>query len=87
MTQTLPTTSDSNIGPLYWVAGSNEKTKSHIFKAAVYNSTKGEDVPVSLSFEGVEAGFVKLEPKSQIMATSNEEILALAAGGVKYHIL
>jgi len=56
MTQTLPTTSDSGPGPLHWVAGSNEQTGAHIFKAAVYNSTHGADVPVSLSFEGVAAG-------------------------------
>ena len=36
------------------MAGRSDKTRSHIFKAAVYNSTA--DVPVSVTFEGVKAG-------------------------------
>ena len=56
MTQTLPTTDDTGFGPLYYVAGMDEKANSHIFKAAVYNSTNGADVPVSLAFEGLDAG-------------------------------
>src|SRR4051812_31594327 len=56
MTHTLPTHADTAIGPLYWVAGKSDKTNSHIFKAAVYNSTAGADVPVTLAFSGVKAG-------------------------------
>lgn len=54
MTNTLPTTWDGTYGPLYYVAGLNNQTNSHIFKAAVYNSTA--DVPVSLTFAGVGRG-------------------------------
>ncbi|KAB8070547.1 glycoside hydrolase superfamily [Aspergillus leporis] len=54
ITNTLPTTSNSSFGPLYYVAGQDNTTNSHIFKAAVYNSTA--DVPVSLTFDGVKAG-------------------------------
>ncbi|KAI2616196.1 glycoside hydrolase family 51 protein [Hypomontagnella submonticulosa] len=54
MTETLPAT--SQFDPLYYVAGKNEKTGGHIFKAAVYNSTRGADVPINLSFEGVKPG-------------------------------
>ena len=53
-THTLPTTSNSSFGPLYYVAGVDNTSNSHIFKAAVYNSTA--DVPVSLTFDGVKAG-------------------------------
>ncbi|KAI1473421.1 glycoside hydrolase family 51 protein [Daldinia eschscholtzii] len=54
LTETLPAT--SQFDPLYYVAGKNEKTGGHIFKAAVYNSTDGAEVPVKLSFEGVKQG-------------------------------
>ncbi|OTB00698.1 glycoside hydrolase family 51 protein [Hypoxylon sp. CI-4A] len=54
LTETLPAT--SNFDPLYYVAGKNEKTGGYIFKAAVYNSTDGADVPVNLSFEGIKSG-------------------------------
>ncbi|CAI7579097.1 unnamed protein product [Penicillium discolor] len=54
MTNTLPATSSDAFGPLYYATGLNSKTNSHIFKAAVYNSTS--DVPVSLTFEGVGRG-------------------------------
>jgi alpha-N-arabinofuranosidase len=54
ITRTLSASAD--FGPLYYVAGMNEKTQGHIFKAAVYNSTKGADVPVRLTFEGVVPG-------------------------------
>ncbi|KAF7538512.1 hypothetical protein G7054_g2915 [Neopestalotiopsis clavispora] len=53
-THTLPATADFN--PAYYVAGKNEDTGAYIFKATVYNSTDGADVPVSLSFDGVSAG-------------------------------
>ncbi|CAJ2500141.1 Uu.00g029940.m01.CDS01 [Anthostomella pinea] len=54
MTDTLPATSDFD--PLFYVAGKSDKTGGHIFKAAVYNSTDGADVPVKLAFEGVGPG-------------------------------
>ena len=54
VSKTLPSTADFN--PLYYVTGKNEDTGAFIFKGAVYNSTNGADVPVSLSFPGVVAG-------------------------------
>ncbi|KAI1454587.1 glycoside hydrolase family 51 protein [Annulohypoxylon moriforme] len=54
LTETLPATSDFN--PLYYVTGRNNRTGGNIFKAAVYNSTDGIDVPVKLLFEGVAPG-------------------------------
>lgn len=54
ITETLPASAD--FGPLYYVAGKNQKTQGHVFKAAVYNSTNSAEVPVSLTFEGVAAG-------------------------------
>ncbi|KAI1209797.1 glycoside hydrolase family 51 protein [Annulohypoxylon truncatum] len=54
LTETLPTTSD--FSPLYYVAGKNNRTGGNIFKAAVYNSTDGDDVPVKLSFEKLAPG-------------------------------
>ncbi|KAH9903745.1 alpha-L-arabinofuranosidase [Xylariomycetidae sp. FL2044] len=58
MTETLPATSDFD--PLYYVAGKSDETGGYIFKAAVYNSTDGADVPVKLTFEG--PGAAALEP-------------------------
>lgn len=52
MTHTLPATADFD--PLYYVAGHNADTNSHVFKAAVYNATA--DVPVALRFDGVAPG-------------------------------
>ncbi|KAI0126028.1 alpha-N-arabinofuranosidase A [Xylariales sp. AK1849] len=54
MTHTLPSSDDFN--PLYYVAGKNQDTGAHIFKATVYNSTDAADVPISLSFDGIAAG-------------------------------
>ncbi|KAI1077585.1 glycoside hydrolase family 51 protein [Whalleya microplaca] len=54
MTETLPSTSAFN--PLFYVAGRNNNTGGNIFKAAVYNSTDGADVPVRLTFDGVVPG-------------------------------
>ncbi|KAI0466197.1 alpha-N-arabinofuranosidase A [Xylaria cf. heliscus] len=51
ITETLP--ASTGFDPLYYVAGKNEKTGAHVFKAAVYNSTDGADVPVRLTFDGV----------------------------------
>ncbi|RYP78914.1 hypothetical protein DL771_000299 [Monosporascus sp. 5C6A] len=53
-TETLPATADFD--PLYYVAGKSDQTGGYIFKGAVYNSTDGADVPVRLTFEGVEPG-------------------------------
>ncbi|OQO10212.1 hypothetical protein B0A48_04569 [Cryoendolithus antarcticus] len=55
ITENLPTT-EAQLGPAFWVAGRNDKTGSHILKAAVYNSTG--NVPFSFNFEGVGAGAV-----------------------------
>ena len=54
MTNTLHATSPDAFGPLYYATGLDNRTNSHIFKAAVYNSTA--DVPVSLTFEGINRG-------------------------------
>lgn len=54
MTHTLP--AEGSFDPLFYVSGKNEDKGSFIWKAAVYNTTEGADVPVSLSFEGVKAG-------------------------------
>jgi alpha-L-arabinofuranosidase len=59
MTETLPTTADQALGPVYWVAGQNEDTGNHIFKACVYNSTqisKSSTVPIKLTFKDVDPG-------------------------------
>lgn len=56
MSHTLPATSDSAFGPLYYVAGANEAAGSFIWKGAVYNTTDSADVPVSVAFEGVKPG-------------------------------
>jgi len=55
-TETLPASSEDGFGPLYYVTGKNDITGGHIFKGAVFNSTDGADVPVHITFEGVEAG-------------------------------
>ncbi|KAJ4268982.1 hypothetical protein NW762_003053 [Fusarium torreyae] len=54
MSHTLPASADFD--PLFYVAGKNEDKGSFIWKGAAYNTTKGADVPVSLSFEGVKPG-------------------------------
>ncbi|KAK6840360.1 glycoside hydrolase family 51 protein [Apiospora arundinis] len=53
MTHTLPASSSFN--PLYYVTGKNEDKGSFLFKGAVFNATTDE-VPVSLTFEGLRAG-------------------------------
>lgn len=53
-TETLPSTSDGDLGPLYYSTGRNNATGTLLFKAAVYNSTS--DVTISIFFEGVAAG-------------------------------
>ena len=54
LTSVLPVTTNTQTGPLHWVAGQNNLTGSHIAKFAVYNSTGS--VPVSMGFEGVRPG-------------------------------
>jgi alpha-N-arabinofuranosidase len=67
LTHTLPATAD--FGPVYYVAGVNDERGSHIWKGAAYNTTNHEDVPVSVTFEGVEAG-----AKAQLtLLTNNAE--------------
>ena len=53
ITETLPVATDSNFGPLYYVAGKSDKGTT-IVKAAVYNTTA--PVPVSLQLEGYDKG-------------------------------
>lgn len=53
ISKTLPVTSDTGFGPLYYVAGTSARGTG-ILKAAVYNAT--EDVPVSLKFQGYSKG-------------------------------
>ncbi|KAH6621691.1 glycoside hydrolase family 51 protein [Chaetomium sp. MPI-SDFR-AT-0129] len=57
ITHTLPTTSKEkpNFGPLYYAAGRGADS-SYILKAAVYNSTNSEDVPVNVHFDGLKHG-------------------------------
>jgi alpha-N-arabinofuranosidase len=57
ISQTLPTTSNSSYGPLYWGAGKDEaRNGALVWKGALYNTTDGGSVPVSVQFEGVVAG-------------------------------
>ena len=53
ITKTLPVATDSNFGPLFYVAGSTNKGTT-VFKAAVYNTTA--PVFVSLQLEGYKKG-------------------------------
>ncbi|KAF2020350.1 glycoside hydrolase family 51 protein [Aaosphaeria arxii CBS 175.79] len=57
ISHTLPTTSNSTYGPLYWGAGKDESRQgAFVWKGAVYNTTDGSDVPVSVHFEGSQSG-------------------------------
>ncbi|KAL2145930.1 hypothetical protein VTI28DRAFT_5804 [Corynascus sepedonium] len=71
ITHTLPGVSSDGFGPLYWAAGRGSASGGHghqpgkgpsakddtyILKAAVYNSTASEDVPVNVRFEGLREG-------------------------------
>ncbi|KAL6704410.1 hypothetical protein ACN47E_008262 [Coniothyrium glycines] len=57
ISHTLPTTSNSSYGPLYWGAGKDEaRNNALVWKGAVYNTTNHADVPVSVLFEGVAPG-------------------------------
>ncbi|KAF4920880.1 Alpha-L-arabinofuranosidase A [Colletotrichum viniferum] len=54
LSHTLEASAD--FGPVYYVAGKNEAKGNFIWKGAAYNTTNSEDVPVTVKFEGVEAG-------------------------------
>lgn len=57
ITHTLPTSSNSSYGPLYWGAGTDSnRNGARVWKAAVYNTTDGGDIPVSVQFQGVAPG-------------------------------
>lgn len=51
----LPTTSNSSYSPLFWAAGTDEaRDGAFVWKGAVYNTTDGGNISVSVQFEGVE---------------------------------
>lgn len=57
ISSTLPTTSNSSYGPVYWGAGIDEaRNNALVWKGAAYNTTNGADVPVTVHFEGVSPG-------------------------------
>ncbi|KAF1968451.1 alpha-L-arabinofuranosidase [Bimuria novae-zelandiae CBS 107.79] len=57
ISHTLPTTSNSSYGPLYWVSGKDEaRGDALVWKGAVYNTTNSSTVPVSVHFQGVAPG-------------------------------
>ncbi|EUC46192.1 glycoside hydrolase family 51 protein [Bipolaris oryzae ATCC 44560] len=57
ISHTLPTSSNTSYGPLYWGAGIDEnRGGARVWKGAVYNTTNSADVPVSVHFDGVAAG-------------------------------
>jgi alpha-N-arabinofuranosidase len=57
ISHTLPTSSNSSYGPVYWGAGKDvDRNGAMVWKGAVYNTTNSEDVPVSVQFQGVAPG-------------------------------
>jgi alpha-N-arabinofuranosidase len=57
ISHTLPTTSNSSYGPLYWGAGMDEnRNGAMVWKGAVYNTTDNSSLPVSVQFQGVAPG-------------------------------
>lgn len=57
ITHTLPTSSNSSYGPVYWGAGKDERRNNAlVWKGAAYNTTDGAPVPVSVHFQGVTPG-------------------------------
>jgi alpha-N-arabinofuranosidase len=59
ISHTLPTTSNSSYGPLYWGAGMDEnRNGAMVWKGAVYNTTDNSSLPVSVQFQGVVPGTV-----------------------------
>jgi len=54
ISSTLPTTTNSTYGPLYWGAGIDAaRGGALVWKGAVYNTTNSSEVPVSVHFQGV----------------------------------
>nr|OQO27500.1 hypothetical protein B0A51_04298 [Rachicladosporium sp. CCFEE 5018] len=57
ITHTLPTTSTSDYGPLYWGAGrDDDRGGALVWKGAVFNTTNSSSVPVTVNFQGVRRG-------------------------------
>jgi alpha-N-arabinofuranosidase len=57
ITHTLPTSSNSSYGPVYWGAGIDEtRNGAMVWKGAVYNTTNGSSIPISVHFQGVKPG-------------------------------
>jgi len=57
ISHTLPTSSNSSYGPVYWGAGIDEtRNNALVWKGAVYNTTNSSSVPVSVHFQGVTPG-------------------------------
>jgi alpha-N-arabinofuranosidase len=57
ISHTLPTSSNSSYGPVYWGAGKDEdRNGAMVWKGAVYNTTNSEDIPISVQFQGVAPG-------------------------------
>jgi alpha-N-arabinofuranosidase len=57
ISHTLPTSSNSSYGPLFWAAGTDEtRNGAMVWKGAVYNTTNSSVVPVSVHFQGVQPG-------------------------------
>ncbi|KAL5117363.1 hypothetical protein ACEQ8H_004679 [Pleosporales sp. CAS-2024a] len=57
ITHTLPTSSNSSYGPVYWGAGMDKRrNNAMVWKGATYNTTNGSSVPVSVHFQGVKPG-------------------------------
>ncbi|KAF7548721.1 hypothetical protein G7Z17_g6891 [Cylindrodendrum hubeiense] len=54
ITRVLPATAEFD--PVFYVAGSNEDLGTLVWKGAVYNTTNNAAVPITVAFEGVEAG-------------------------------
>jgi alpha-N-arabinofuranosidase len=67
ITHTLPTSSNSTYGPLYWGAGMDaNRDNAMVWKGAAYNTTDGGPVPVSVHFQGVTPG-----TKASLMVLTN----------------
>jgi alpha-N-arabinofuranosidase len=57
ITNTLPTSSNSSYGPVYWGAGMDtRRNNAMVWKGATYNTTNGSSVPVSVHFQGIKPG-------------------------------